>query len=293
MADALQALGAAGGRVQDPNAPEGYVSQGLIQRGAEGLAGSATVGSLGTSAPRNALRAGLSRNGAKNALDPSVSARAQRALDMGFEDMAHYRGMGAAYDPETAATKPQWFSSRADVANSYTEPAYVLREAPQVMPAYIRPGKMVEIDAGGVGWDQIPFSAIPPEYQSVIPTAYTKTGKTKATTDSIVRWLEREVGPDTVRFRNVLDHAAEEPIPSDVTVVLNPANIRSTQAMFDPARINETDPLAANPLAGALITPEAGAQPQGPTISDMGGRPIPPEEEAQRQALIRYLQGGN
>jgi hypothetical protein len=63
--------------------------------------------------------------------------------------------------------------------------------------------------------------------------------------------------------------------------------------VFDEDAITIEDILAANPLAGALITPGAGAQPQGPTISDMGGRPIPPEEEAQRQALIRYLQGGN
>src|SRR6056300_1460409 len=59
MADALMAVGAAGGRAQDPNAPQGYVSQGLIQRGAEGLAGSATLGSVVAPKPANAVAMGL------------------------------------------------------------------------------------------------------------------------------------------------------------------------------------------------------------------------------------------
>jgi len=62
LLDAVRAVGYAGGREQDPAAPQGYVSQNALQRGAEGLAGSAAVGSLGVRAPRGALRSGAARN---------------------------------------------------------------------------------------------------------------------------------------------------------------------------------------------------------------------------------------
>jgi len=266
LLDAVRAVGYAGGREQDPAAPQGYVSQNALQRGAEGLAGSAMVGSLGVRAPAG-LRSGLARSKFGQELDPSVPARAQRALDMGFENQAVYRGMHDPYDPAEAAKRPQWFSSDPETASSYA--LQEIKYLPgNVMPAYLRPGRMVEIDAGGATYQNVPFSAIPEEWRGRIPSAYTKVGKDKATTDSIVRWLSGEDQPDTIRFRNIRDHSsvsADSP-PSDVTVVLNPANIRSTQAMFDPARINETDPLAANPLAGAI--PLAWRQDAGMTEED-------------------------
>ena len=60
--DAYNALGYAGGLRQDPNAPQGYVSQNALMRGGEGIAGSATLGSFATRAPAGALRAGAARN---------------------------------------------------------------------------------------------------------------------------------------------------------------------------------------------------------------------------------------
>ena len=55
LADALLGLGAAGGRVQDPNAPQGYVSQETLRRGGEGIAGAAAMGG---GAPSGAVTAG-------------------------------------------------------------------------------------------------------------------------------------------------------------------------------------------------------------------------------------------
>jgi hypothetical protein len=54
----------------------------------------------------------------------------------------------------------------------------------------------------------------------------------------------------------------------------------------------KSDEFYSNPLAGALTTMYDAPPQQGPTIGEVQGRRIPPEEEAQRQALIRYLQGG-
>lgn len=243
IVDAYNALSYASGGQQDPNAPKGYVSHNALMRGGEGIASSATLGSFATRAPAGALRSGMARSKFGQELDPSVPARAQRALDMGFEDQAHYRGMKQDYDPAQAEFKPQWFSSDPSVASSYAD---LSGHSPQVMPTYLRPGNMVEIDAGGARWDEIPFSAMPEELRGRIPSAYTKTGDDRGTTDSFVRWLSGPDQPDTIRFRNVQDHALGGGDPSDVTVVMNPSNIRSVNAMFDPARINETDLFAAN-----------------------------------------------
>ena len=271
LLDAVRAVGYAGGREQDPAAPQGYVSQNALQRGAEGLAGSAAVGSLGVRAPRGALRSGAARSKFGQELDASVPARAQRALDMGFEDQAVYRGMKEAYDPDQASFKPQWFSSDPETASSYAPSGefQVGNTSPQVMPAYVRPGRMIEVDAGGRTYDEIPVTALPQEFfdKSSVWSKFRDDPNRTVTTDTVVRYLMGENQPDTVRFRNVRDHSSDRSgAPSDVTVVLNPANIRSTQAMFDPARINETDPLAANPLAGAI--PLAWRQDAGMTEED-------------------------
>lgn len=263
LVDAYNALSYASGGQQDPNAPKGYVSQNALMRGGEGIASSATLGSFATRAPAGALRSGLARNQGRD-LDPSVPARAQRALDMGFEDQAVYRGMREEYDADQASFKPQWFSNDPSVANSYVGvfPGDKLETMrfnvgnmggdPQVMPAYIRPGNMVEIDAGGRPWSDIRVSELPDNVKSAFPEYMHSSA---VYTDDVVKRLQGPNQPDTVRFRNIRDHAdLDNPgaTTSDVTVVLNPANIRSVNAMFDPARINETDPFAANPLAGAF-----------------------------------------
>ena len=56
MLDAVRAMGYAGGREQDPAAPEGYVSQNAMMKGGMGLAESALVGSLGARAPKGSMR---------------------------------------------------------------------------------------------------------------------------------------------------------------------------------------------------------------------------------------------
>lgn len=161
--DAVRAMGYALGDTQDPNAPQGYVSQEALQRGGEGLAGSAAVGSIAARAPAGALRSGMARGAGD--LDPSQSARMARALEMGFESEPVYRGLKREYDPEEAEFSPQWFTNNTDVANSYTyyDPNVSAKTTnlfmkdiePNVMPAYIRPGNMVEIDAQGAKWNEI------------------------------------------------------------------------------------------------------------------------------------------
>lgn len=201
----------------------------------------------------------------REALDPSQAARMARKLEMGFEDQAVYRGMLDPYDPAQAEYKPQWFSSEPGVAGSYTgafpgdtpsmmaEVVGTMRGNPQIMPAYIRPGNMIEIDAKGRPWSDIRVSDLPDNVKAVFPEFMHGSA---VYTDDVVKRLRGPNQPDTIRFRNINDHAnastTGEQRTSDVTVVLNPANIRSPQAMFDPARINETDPLAANPMAGAV-----------------------------------------
>jgi hypothetical protein len=92
-------------------------------------------------------------------------------------------------------------------------------------------------------------------------------------------------GYDAVIARNTKDEG-------DVYIVPDMTRVRSVNAMFDPAKSDSANLLAANPLAGALTTMYDAPPQQGPTIGEVQGRRIPPEEEAQRQALIRYLQGG-
>ena len=86
----------------------------------------------------------------------------------------------------------------------------------------------------------------------------------------------RNQGYDAVRFRNMYDRGSDD--LQEQMVVLNKDAIN----------------LESNPLAGALTMMHPAPPQQGPTMSDMrpGDRRISPEEEAQRQALIRYLEGG-
>ena len=250
MLDAVRSLGYASGRDQDPNAPQGYVSQNALMKGGMGLAESAMVGGLAARAPKGAIRSGMARNAGD--LDPSPAARMARAKEMGFEDQTHYRGMDRQYDPNIATYTPQWFSTNPEVGSSYAM-TIVEDKLPQVMPAKIKPGNMVEIDTGGSNWDYIPIAQLPDNIRQYWPESMSRSG---VSTNAIIKKIQENTYDnqpvDVVRFKNINDHAHQAAVPSDVSVVLNPANIRSTNAMFDPARINETDPLAAHPLAGAV-----------------------------------------
>ena len=307
MADALQALGAAGGRVQDPNAPEGYVSQGLIQRGADGLAGSATVGSLGVRAPRGALRSGAARN----ELPPMLARgfeRPKRNLDfIGDENRPLLRDV--IYDI-AEETDPFYIRPAGDrPANApFAKPKqreYESRAGNQVS----RTPEEMTVSRDDVGFIEGTMDRDPQiTFSEVIPEA-----KGTGVGSSMYRDWAKEAG---VPFRSDAEVSAEAAAIYDkmfpkygYNVLRNPraeynpqGGMSGTGGWYGPGgqhvyRVEppgmKSDEFYANPLAGAAALMFDQPRPQGPSISDMGGRPIPPEEEAQRQALIRYLQGGN
>ena len=81
LLDAVRAMKYATGRGQDPNAPEGFVSKGALNRGGAGLAGSAATGGSVFKAPSGAVRS----FGRK---DKSFAKRSQKIS----KTMSLYRG---------------------------------------------------------------------------------------------------------------------------------------------------------------------------------------------------------
>ncbi len=238
------------------------------------------------------------------ALDMSQAARFTRAREQGFNvDTPLFHGTAAdinAFDPAKlgsstesfSANQGVWLSSSPDTARSYAEYAAKdvpvrakLREADAAeargdwdaydkalvdaedleQAIYNEPrrgqnilqltakGKMMEIDADGAE-----FMDIQDDINSAIRSA-------------------KAQGFEGVTFKNLSDDVGGYSKPSDHTIVFDPANIRSTNAAFDPAKSTSSNLLASSPIAaiggaGLASQTEQGQQTINAIIEELRGR---------------------
>jgi hypothetical protein len=163
-----------------------------------------------------AVKAG--KKAAKGLLDMSQAARMQRARDMGFDtERVFYHGTGKdfdAFDVDKAgsSTDSGWYGSGVyltpdpDIAAAYAKNEYLGYEGGRIIPTHVRlknPYTWTENDP--------------------IP-------KNKKESDAVREGLMMQ-GYDGVIVPDFLDPSKIEEI-----VVFDPANIRSVNAAFDPAK---------------------------------------------------------
>lgn len=228
------------------------------------VGGVAAPGALVTR-PAGALASGLARPARQLAED--AASRLARARERGFntdERLFHgtYRdfdrfslkrglrntddaGEAAVWltpDPEVATNFGQYFAGSAK-----SDSGAVYRRGVRTMPLYAR-GKEKVIDreylAREHGDEFARRQAADPEYVSPIE------GEGYILYDPEVFGAElkkaRAEGYDSVRFAKVEEGMGA---PADQVAVFSPKNVRSTQAMFDPARRRSGNLLSSDPLA--------------------------------------------
>jgi hypothetical protein len=296
LMDAVRGVGYAGGLMQDPNAPQGYVSTEAIQRGAEGLAGSAAVGSIAARAPAGALRSGMAQ---KNASDVNVISPRSREL---IQDIIYDKMEDA--DPffiRPSEPRPGIPAARP-ATRDYETPSgnQVVRTPDELSVARDDIGS---IEGTAYGDPQINFSEIIPE------------AKGKGIGSSLYRDFAEELGVPFRSDSSVSGDAAvmyEKMLPKyGYNVLRNPA------AQFKPVggygttghwtvptrdvplakqhvyRVEppgmKSDEFYSNPLAGAVPLMYGAPPPAGMVMSDMrpGDRRMTPADVAARNPQRR------
>lgn len=127
-------------------------------------------------------------------------------------------------------------TSDPSIANTYALEQRMLDFAPKyptgsnVMPLMIKKGDNLSISGRGKYWNEINNARYP-----------------GATETNDIANIALQLGKDSATIRNVIDSArlAESRKKADTTFLFNPNQLRSRFAAFDPARINESDLLAA------------------------------------------------
>lgn len=197
-------------------------------------------------------------------VDMSPAARMARADKM-FPVRA-YRGMRGVHKDEYGSSTPQWFSSNADITNSYVQEGDGMNLGAaypdgNVLPARLNLGNALEIDAAGAPYYRIPRHVIPKDILTYLDA---QAGRQNSYTTDKVQFVADQLGFDSVRFRNIRDakvvwdsHGDSVP-PSDV-IAINPRaaqNVRAAWATFDPARVSERDILGGLALTagGGLLS---------------------------------------
>lgn len=235
---AALAQGGVRGMMQDPA---------LAQQGAE-LAGNFNfVGSVGKGG---------------DALDLSTPARMARAAEQGFEEADYYKGMHP-YDPSTGPVTnwrgevisetplreltsidrqgpfPAFGGADGDIPKIAgflsNDPAVASRFAEPVegavYPLKYRPGRVHTIDAAGKKAGEVQFGPAGQPFRDAA-----RSGEF-----------------DTIRIVNTADEG-------DITVALDPTNIRSRFAKFDPKKSNSADLLASVAAGGLMGTGMLGSE---------------------------------
>jgi hypothetical protein len=224
-----------------------------------------------------------------DALDMSQAARMQRAAEQGFDtNNIAYRGLAHEYDPDKSGNY-QMFTSSAEDAGGYAT-ANPLGSGANIVPAYIKKGNNLEIDAGGRNFNNISVGSLPKSVQLRLHPSI----ESAASTDDIA-YAAKEAGYDSVTINNVYDNitglipsARKQPQsdslsddrllqelgikpenmppasarlnsyttdinqkPVTITTVFDPANIRSRFAAFDPSKRSSAN-LSAGIVGGAV-----------------------------------------
>lgn len=203
-----------------------------------GLRNSVTINrSLGVDVPADRIFSNRSKGGAgvgiaeatANALPMDQASRMARAREMGFDtDTTWYHGTSAqfdAFDPSKVrdhSIPSIWHTSSPEAASYF---ANINKDGPpSVMQNKVRNGNQLKVPGPR------PFGG----------DAF----------DSILKKAQSD-GYDSVRFGQVIDDGTV----SDQLVILDPRNIRSVNAAFDPAKSDSANLLAANasPSTGLLV----------------------------------------
>ena len=145
-----------------------------------------------------------------------------------------------------------WFST-----NPHTSSTYAGRVGGNVMPVKIRDSDAVTLDVGGSAWGDIdPFSYLDKQQYGGEELSDLFDIENNITTDHVAR-LVRGEGHDSILFKNLADIGPHSTFsdykkagnPSDVLASFDPSNIRSVNAVFDPAKSSSSNILASNPVA--------------------------------------------
>lgn len=174
--------------------------------------------------------------------------RRDNAISMGFDpDSVWYRGLRHPYEDDwkEKGFYYQMFTSSPEDASGYALANDWAK--PQVVPAHVRPGNALEVDAGSNNFNFVPTASLPQEIRSAL-------GSGAATIDQIAHAAKAR-GYDSITVRNVMDNVGGERTgkPADVHVALDPRNIRSVNAAFDPAKSDSANLLAASAPTGAAV----------------------------------------
>lgn len=210
-------------------------------------------------------RAASNGAGGKGQLPMDEASRMARAAEMGFDtENISYRGINGDYDPSKAGNY-QMFTRSPEDAGEYGN---------NVIPAYLKKGRNLQVNGGGNNFNSVPVSQLPDKVRANL---HPSTGSV-ARTDEIA-YAAQKAGYDSVSINNVYDNASGEiprkpaprssyddqeidqlladlgvssadefgPVntapeiprnydPTTVDIVFDPKNIRSKYATFDPAQ---------------------------------------------------------
>lgn len=206
----------------------------------------------GAEAPRSSPRVQI-----REALNEAERRAMERAAATGHTQPA-YRGQRDPFDERVAAERAekfggyggaQWFSRHPDMAEGYAS-----HEGGVMLPAQLRLGRNLEIDAAGAPWNQIDARAIPDrEVTRRLRKRMRDSIQRSTLTSRDIAEAARELGYDSVTIRNMrtlMKGLAKD----DVFAIVRPekGHIRARHARFDPARANENDLLAGVTAAAAI-----------------------------------------
>lgn len=188
-----------------------------------------------------------------NAEAPAISEDImRRALQTGH-DVPAYRGLSRIYDEAAAEARAnegraQWFSRRPLMAHTYAFQGNPPLEGGNILPAMLRLGRTLEIDAANAPWNLIDAASLTDRdvYHALQPVMRRAIDKNTVTTRDLAD-AARKVGYDSITIRN-MRHAFMSH-PDDVYAVFNPADVRARWAAFDPERRSENNLLAGSVLA--------------------------------------------
>lgn len=216
--------------------------------------------------PAGSLGAGPSMARAANALPMDEASRMARAADMFPSEGFHGTGADVrAFSPTNRGSGSRegpigtWITDNPEAAGQFADFA-ARGQGGNVMPLRYAMNNPLTVNS----YDEI--RDLVDKFTEFSRPGYEVGGRQiRMTSDKVnydaLRKHLADQGYDGIALRNTMTDSPDGKTPINQFVVLDPANLRSRFAAFDPARRNDPDLLASfapNPLAGALL----GYQPQ-------------------------------
>jgi len=336
MADAGNAMAYALGYTQDPNAPEGYVSQEALQRGGEGLAGSAAVGGLAVGkAPKNAVGMFAGQRAKTADLDALKMAQALKEQGAPRESIwtqtgwfegpdgkwrfeiddskARLRRRGETFGeqwskmPDDADADLKYFLQHRDLEAAY--PAVANKDVEALNPRLGYDGWFHQNRLGfakDLNRDDLRTTMLHEGNHAIEPLEdFARQGLYQKLTDDEYDRLGSEVLSRAVEARRDLTPEQRRARPPWLDYDVDEGNILAAnrsqaaapgQILAQKNSRGPGQPPTVTDLGRALVEAEGRPRPPGspPRVTDMARAEMAQRarDEADRQALIRYLQGG-